>query len=168
MQPGCEPDTLTLYKIHYLYTMMKACGKYLTLFLSVLVLLTTTLQFHHHDCHGSIFFPLSFEKDIVIDADDGIVALDDCPHHYKEGASHAPDCKGHKKCSMHIDQSDISRQYLPFLFFPVISNLYKLELKLYPGTIISGYMNDSGYFLRHLSLIIRASSIFRAPPFMNL
>ena len=111
--------------------MMKACGKYLTLFLSVLVLLTTTLQFHHHDCHGSIFFPLSFEKDIVIDADDGIVALDDCPHHYKEGASHAPDCKGHKKCSMHIDQSDISRQYLTFLFFPVISNLYKLDFRIY-------------------------------------
>ena len=137
---------LSLHKIHYLYIVMKTCGKILTLLLSVLVLATTTLQFHHHDCHGTIYFSLLGEKDIVVDAHDGLICATDCQHTIASATNHSPDCKGHNKCSIQC----------------------RLEPVLYPINRFVETVSVSYHFLRHLSLIIKSSSIFRAPPFMCL
>lgn len=159
---------LSLHKIHYLYIVMKTCCKILTLLLSVLVLATTTLQFHHHDCHGTIYFSLLGEKDIVVDAHDGLICATDCHHTIASATNHSPDCKGHNKCSMHLDQTDVSRQSLIQLLLPFISIQCRLEPVLYPINRFVETVSVSYHFLRHLSLIIKSSSIFRAPPFMCL
>lgn len=165
MQPGCGKSLLYLCKNHYLYIAMKIRDKILSVFLSVLVLMTTTLQFHHHDCHGSVFFTVSIDKDIVIGSGND-VSVAECIHFHSPGKHHDPDCKGHGKCSLHIDQSDISRFTTGIL--PWIESLvYDIYIPLVISESIDSdvaYYVDEPFFLRHLQLIIRSSSIFRAPP----
>lgn len=148
--------------------MKSICYKIFPLLLSVLVLLTTTLQFHHHDCHGSIYFTIPSEKDVVVNFNDGHLSFNECHHHYMSNPEHEPDCYGHK-CSMHIDQPGKFRQQamqnilLIAVFDIFLNSNKKLELSEW---ITQVYSCDDSHSQRRLLQIIRSSSIFRAPPVM--
>lgn len=167
MQLVCNANAVTLRKNSYLYGAMKIYNKILTLFVSVLVMMTTTLQFHHHDCHGVAFFSLLQNNEVTLDASSGLLSLEKCHHKSESCSHHAPDCKGHGKCSLHIDQSDIFRSTAHLSLFPIETQTYDIEDSIaFPLTTFYSTVLNARYYLRHLSLIIKTSSIFRAPPFM--
>lgn len=144
---------------------MKNRYKISSVFLCILLMMTTTLQFHHHDCHGSVFFTVSADKDVVIGAFNH-VSLAQCIHSDTSDNHHAPVSKDPGKCSLHIDQSDISRfliGYLSWIATAINDGCLSFLITHSIGKCES-YNIDAYYLFRHISLIIRSSSIFRAPP----
>lgn len=156
-----------MHKNNYLYSAMKIYNKILTLFVSILVMITTTLQFHHHDCHGVAFFSLLQNNEVILDASSGLLSLEKCHHNSESCHHHAPDCKGHGKCNLHIDHTDILRSTVHLSLLPIEAQPHDIEDSIvFSLTTFYPTALNARYYLRHLSLIIRASSIFRAPPFM--
>lgn len=131
---------------------MDICRKISGIFLVAIVVLTTTLQFHHHDCHGVVFFGQTCCEDNVIVA-----------HHH-----HAPDCKGHGRCSMHLGQTDIVKAGAVVADVHVNASADFRNGPTCDNTGIQFQEFTDFHFLKHISLIIRSSSIFRAPPATQL
>lgn len=127
--------------------------KYLSIFIACWILLTSVLQFHHHDCSGNIYVHLTSYQDIE---------SENCHE-----CNHSNDCGTNEKqdCSMHIAEYKVSKEY----------NICNQDL---PTQLYSDYtapriyipdefkinFSDLGiyYPLKYLGYLVMA---FRAPPY---
>lgn len=64
--------------------------------ISVVFLITSVLQFHHHDCDGNIYIHLTTFDDFIIGTSDHLI--EKCEHNH----SSVPDGHDDVECSMHL------------------------------------------------------------------
>lgn len=136
---------------------MERLRQILAAIVSAVVVMTTVMQFHHHDGNGAIFIKLFADTEVVIGAGSPDVVLH-CDHGTSD--NHLPD---DKDCSMHFDKS-ILKEYVHIV--PTFDAVAPLPIVAEPAiaSINISFLVITTYFLRYIFLIINSSSIFRAPP----
>lgn len=132
------------------------------LLLAAVIVMTTAVQFHHHDCLGNIFIKLSTDTELIIglhDCNDGHI-IDTCQHDDCESSSHDDG-----ECSLHFDHLEITKSltiWQPFLrrcpldYEGIIKEpAFRLFLRL----------SDYRHGVRLIEQVISSCRCFRAPPF---
>ena len=83
---------------------MKRFGSILTsIFMSLVIVTCTVVQFHHHDAQGNIYITLSVACQLELDSHGHFCAC----HHSHDSGCHNSDRSEDPACSMHIDETPV-------------------------------------------------------------
>ncbi len=136
------------------------------IFTAITIVLASLLQFHHHDCNGSISIHITTLDDITLGSN--ISLLNICIH--KENHRHQTDCNSVDDCAMHLaisksikqDQHSQIVQTPSFDLSYILANIIECQHPIYETD--TTYNNDLCALLYYVLFPLKA---LRAPPFSN-
>lgn len=150
----------TIFAVKY---SMRFCKyKIFRLFIAVMTIAVSFLQYHHHGCDGTIYFAVSGTEDIAIGATRNHLAEcshDGCPH--GDNGSHSGG-----KCAMHMTSGEIiaQRQWHPdghTAISPYVLSGYCAAVEIWESLIRIIYPERP---LPHTGRNIFQNKFFRGPP----
>lgn len=136
--------------------------RYISMVITAVVVLTTVLQFHHHDCDGNIYIHLTTFDDLSLGHTHH--GIEHCTHDHDCGHN---DCEGESNCSMHLGAFTVSRQHditnIEYMPIPDWACFERATSELPIKECVSEqiYINDKTLITDRL---IFQSALFRAPP----